>query len=70
MSTAAARLWSDPDRWTVLALSQVAAVLFISLATLALGPSPAGIILLDAATTQFVCKPSADPLGNWISFQS
>jgi len=54
MSTAAARLWSDPDRWTVLALSQVAAVLFISLATLALGPSLAGIILLDAATTQFL----------------
>lgn len=53
MSTAA-RLWSDPDRWTVLALSQVAAVLFISLATLVLGTSLAGIILLDAATTQFV----------------
>ena len=53
MSAVKHNLWINPDRWMVLALSQIVAVLFISIASATLGQSLAGIILLDSATTQF-----------------
>ena len=53
MSAVIYSLWTKPDRLVLLALSQIAAILFISIATMALGKSLSGIILLDSATTQF-----------------
>ena len=54
MSAAIHKLWVNPDRWTILLLSQVVACLAIAIAGETLGTSLAGIILLDAATTQFM----------------
>ena len=54
MSAVVHNLWIQPDRALILALSQVVAVLCIALASVTLGQSLAGVILLDSATTQFV----------------
>ncbi len=47
-------LWDNPDRWVALGLSQVIAILIISIATVALGDSVLALMLLDVKSEQFI----------------